>query len=63
MAKKTRILLPNPADYINFISGIVVDFFTSDSTTTSKVVSTVKIAKLLVNEETFLIVEDTHVAK
>jgi hypothetical protein len=53
-----RVVLPNPADYLNYMTGIIFDSFSNDRPTESQLPSIVTVAKDLSNKRTPLILED-----
>ena len=51
-----RIILPNPSDYINYITDVIMDSYQEDVPTTSETIGTPQIAKILVKEESFILI-------
>lgn len=57
MAKR-EILLPNPLSYVDYINKVLIESFVDDVPTKSQVQPTTTIAKVLVHEDRFLIIEE-----
>jgi len=54
-----RIILPNVSDYINYISNIILESYVDNIPTNSKVNPTTEVAVILVDEEGYLVLDET----
>jgi hypothetical protein len=56
---KRTLLLPNPVSYIDYVNKILIDSFLEDVPTVAQVEPTTQVARILVNEEGFLIIDES----
>lgn len=56
---KYKTLLPNPAEYINYIENIILNYFSNQLDVDANVLPTTEVAKTLVNRDKVIIVQDT----